>query len=240
MDQRNCCVVIPTLNEQASIYDLVSYFTFNSLYVIVVDDNSTDETRELATYAGAYVIHNKERKGLARSLWQGINLALENNFDYIATVDAGNSHDPKHLFEMLDKINDYDLILGSRFTPLSHYDNTKGKFLRPYASQLAAFFCNLAQHGTGYTDWTSGFRIYRSNLLQSLKKFTFNSTMHPIQIELLGRATSLGAKVLEYPITYIAGKTSFNRKVATEAFKIWLQVFNHYSPKPKYVESELL
>ena len=80
VDQRNCCVVIPTLNEQDSIYDLVSYFTFNSLYVIVVDDNSTDETRELATYAGAYVIHNKERKGLAKSLWQGINLALENNF----------------------------------------------------------------------------------------------------------------------------------------------------------------
>lgn len=236
----NCCVVIPTLNEQESIHDLVSYFTFNGLYVIVVDDNSTDETRELATYAGAYVIHNKGRKGLAKSLWQGINLALENHFDYIATVDAGKSHDPKHLFEMLDKMTDYDLIIGSRFTPLSTYNNTKGKFLRPYASQLAAFLCNLAQHGTGYSDWTSGYRVYRSELLRSLKRFSFNATMHPIQIELLGRATSLGAKVAEHPITYIAGKTSFKSSTISEAFKIWLQVLNHYKPRPKYIESELV
>jgi glycosyltransferase involved in cell wall biosynthesis len=67
VDQRNCCVVIPTFNEQDSIYDLVSYFTFNSLYVIVVDDNSTDETRELATYAGAYVIHNKRAQRIQQS-----------------------------------------------------------------------------------------------------------------------------------------------------------------------------
>ena len=67
----NCCIVIPTLNEADSIKDLVEFFTFNGLYTIVVDDNSSDETRELAHYAGAYVIHNQERKGLNRSLWQG-------------------------------------------------------------------------------------------------------------------------------------------------------------------------
>ena len=48
MDQFNCCVVIPTLNEEGSIKDLVEFFTFNGLYTIVVDDNSSDSTRELA------------------------------------------------------------------------------------------------------------------------------------------------------------------------------------------------
>jgi len=236
----NCCVVIPTLNEADSIKELVEYFSFNGLSVIVVDDNSSDETRELANYAGAFVIHNKERKGLNKSLWQGINLALETGFDYIATVDAGKSHDPKHLFEMLDKMHQYDLIVGSRFLQSSNYDNTKGKFYRPFLSKLAAMLCNIAQKGSGYSDWTSGYRVYRATLLQALKRFTYNAKMHPVQIELLGRSTQLGAKVLEYPITYVAGKTSFNRSVANEAFKIWLQLLNHYPAKPKYIESELV
>lgn len=240
MDQFNCCVVIPTLNEQDSIYDLVAYFTFNGLYVVVVDDDSTDETRELATYAGAYVIHNQDRKGLAKSLWQGINKALEYNFDYIATVDAGKSHDPNALFEMLTLMQNNDLVIGSRFLPFSTYDNTKGKWSRPYASRLAAFLCNLAQKGSGYSDWTSGYRVYRTELLQGLKKFHYSSKMHPIQIELLGRATQLGAKITEYPITYIAGKTSFNKSTVSEAFKVWLQVLNHYQARPKYIESELV
>lgn len=239
MDNYNCCVIIPTLNEQESIFDLVSFFVSNKFFVIVIDDNSSDETRQLATYAGAYVIHNQARKGLAKSLWQGFSLALEHDAEYIATVDAGKSHNPKDLLEMLKLMPDNDLVIGSRFLKNSFYDNTKGKFLRPYASKFAALLCNLAQHGTGYSDWSSGYRIYRANLIQALKKFIYNSTMHPVQIELLGRATSLGAKISEYPITYIACKTSFNKKTISEAFKIWLQIINHYSPRPKFIESEL-
>lgn len=239
MDQRNCCVVIPTLNEANSIKDLVEFFTFNGLYSIVVDDNSTDETRELAHYAGAYVIHNTVRKGLAKSLWQGIDLALENNFDYIATIDAGKSHDPTQVFAMLTLMDDYDLVIGSRFISFSEYDSAKGSWYRPYASRLAAVLCNLAQSGANYSDWTSGYRVYRSDLLQTLKQFHYSSKMHPIQIELLGRSTQLGAKVFEYPISYVAGKTSFNSSVASEAFKIWLQVLNHYQSRPKFNEVEI-
>lgn len=236
----NTCVVIPTLNEESSIQNLVEFFIFNGLQVIVIDDNSTDETRQLAFNAGAYVIHNQERKGLNQCLWQGFNLAIQSQFDYVITIDAGDSHDPNQAFEMLKLMDDSDLVIGSRFLPFSNYDNSKGKFYRPLFSRIAAKLCSLAQHRSNYSDWTSGYRIYRTSLLQSLKKFTFNSKMHPIQIELLGRATQLGATVKEYPITYVAGKTSFNWSVANEAFKIWLQVLNHYPARPKIIEGELI
>ena len=237
---QSTCAVIPTLNEEATIEKLVEFLTFNEITVIVVDDNSSDNTRELAKNAGGYVIHNPERLGLNKSLWKGFNAALEYRFEYIVTIDAGDSHDPNQLFSMLKLMNDNDLVIGSRFLPFSEYDNTNGKFYRPIASKLAAKLLNLAQQRSRYTDWTSGYRVYRSTLIQSLKKFTYNSRMHPIQIELLGRATQLGAKVTEYPISYKAGKSSFNWAVANEAFKIWLQVINHYPARPKIVESELV
>lgn len=236
----NFCVVIPTLNEESSIVSLVEFLDFNGCQIIVVDDNSKDSTRDLAYKAGAYVVHNQERLGLNKSLWKGFDLAIEHSFDYVVTLDAGNSHDPNQLFSMLELMNDNDLVIGSRFLPFSKYDNSNGKFYRPTASKLAAKLLNAAQHRSRYTDWTSGYRVYRSTLIQSLKKFTYNSRMHPIQIELLGRATQLGAKVTEYPISYKAGKSSFNWAVANEAFKIWLQVLNHYPARPKIVESELV
>lgn len=236
----NTCVLIPTLNEEQSIKSLVEFFKFNGLQVIVIDDNSTDETRQLAFNAGAFVIHNQDRKGLNYCLWQGFNLAIENNFDYVITIDAGNSHDPNQAFSMLKLMDNADLVIGSRFLTFSHYDNEKGKFYRPFFSRIAAKLCSLAQHRSNHSDWTSGYRVYRTSLLQSLKRFKYNAKMHPIQIELLGRANQLGATIKEYPITYIAGKTSFNWSVANEAFKIWLQVLNHYPARPKIVEGELL
>jgi dolichol-phosphate mannosyltransferase len=235
------CVIIPTLNEESSIGDLVGFFVFNELEVIVVDDNSSDNTSQIALEAGATLIQNAERKGLAKSLWQGFNLALNYlDIEYIATIDAGKSHNPNQLFEMLQLMPNNDLVIGSRFLPFSSYDNFLGKWYRPYASQVAAKLCNFAQHRSESTDWTSGFRIYRSELLLSLKNFTYNSKMHPVQIELLGRANQVGATITEYPISYVAGKTSFDKSVASEAFTIWLQLLNHYPARPKVRETELI
>lgn len=242
MIDRNVAVVIPTLNEESSIGGLCKFLYDNGFQAIVVDDNSSDKTSFNARLNYATVIQNKERKGLAKSLWQGFNYVLgvneqqyhwDNPYNYVVTIDAGKSHNPEQILPMLQMAQSYDLIVGSRFLPFSEYDNTNGKWYRPKASQLAAKLCNFAQSGSKYTDWTSGFRIYRIDLIQALSQFTYLSTMHPIQIELLGRASSLGAGVFEYPIQYIAGKTSFNNQVASEAFKIWTQVINHYPPKPK-------
>lgn len=236
----NFCVIIPTLNEESTIVSLVEFLQFNYCQVFVVDDNSKDNTRDLAYNSGAYVVHNQERLGLNKSLWKGFNLAIHYEYAYVVTLDAGGSHDPNQLFAMLELMNDNDLVIGSRFLPFSKYDNSNGKFYRPTASKLAAKLCNLAQHRSNFTDWTSGYRVYRTDLLQSLKQFSYNAKMHPIQIELLGRANQLGAKITEYPISYVAGKSSFNWSVANEAFKIWLQVLNHYPARPRVIESELI
>lgn len=223
-------VVIPTLNEEETIADLVRNLN-EKAFVFVVDDNSSDRTRELAKSNGAYVIHNKVRQGIAKSLLTGMKRALESEVDYIATIDAGGSHQWDSIFSMLTL--DADLVIGSRFLPFSEYDNTNGKFYRPFLSKLAAFLCRLAQARTTQTDWTSGFRVYTADLVNELLKVRFNSTMHPIQIELLGRANELGANIKEYPIKYVAGKSSFNLSVANEAVVMWLQLLNHFSARPK-------
>lgn len=231
-------VVIPTLNEELTIGPLVQHLS-GDFDVVVVDDNSTDKTVEQAMINGAYTIRNNSRKGLAKSLWQGFDFAIENGYDTVVTIDC-ESHDWQTAYSMLTLIDEADLIIGSRFLPFSEYDNSNGSFLRPYLSRLAALMLNFAQYRAKINDWTSGFRVYRVSLLQALKNNNYHSHMHGIQIELLGRANELGATIKEYPITYKAGKSSFNLKVAHEAFKIWLEVLNHYNPKPKVLKGESL
>jgi len=241
MVTRNIAAVIPTLNEGQSIGKLVNFLYINGVTTYVIDDNSKDDTRAIASANGAYVIANKERVGITKSLWQGFNTVLGYNkseygflnpYEYIVTIDA-ESHNPGQLFSMVQLAANYDMVIGSRFLPFSNYDNSNGTWYRPTASKLAAKLCNLAQSKAKFTDWTSGYRVYSMDLINSLSKFTYNSTMHPVQIELLARAHSIGANIKEYPIEYVAGKTSFNASVASEAFKIWTEVINHYPSRAK-------
>lgn len=230
------CVIIPTLNEESTIQTLIN--SLNHYEIIVVDDNSQDNTVRNAINAGAYVIQHASRKGLGPSLIEGFKTSLLFEYDKIVTIDAGGSHDPNVVAAMLTV--PADLCLGSRFLPFSQYDNANGKWYRPFISKAAAKVLNFSQSGSHYSDWTSGYRVYSQDLVYALMQYKYQSKMHGIQIELLARATSLGAVVKEYPIKYVAGKTSFNNKVASEAVNIWLQVLNHYPSRPKITEKELI
>lgn len=230
IENYHVAVVIPTLNEEDTIGDLV-YHLSRYFSVIVVDDNSKDNTRQIAEAHGAHVIHNKERLGLAKSLLYGFDYALSLNVDKVCVIDAGGSHKWDTLFSMLELSPTYDLIIGSRFLPFSYYNNTNGKWLRPLLSKVAAFILNMSLSKAKYTDWTSGLRVYDAQLVEYLLTHYYISTMHPIQIELLAKAHEVRCNIIEYPITYIAGKSQFNWKVANEAVKVWFHIINHFSLK---------
>lgn len=226
------CAVITTLNEDKSIgqlvYELIAY---HSMPVIVIDDASTDNTATVARAAGAAVYVNRERIGIGPSLVRGWRFALDSWADRIIQIDAGGSHDPNDIPKILKALQDNDMVIGSRFLPESSYiDN--GNWKRPILSRIAAKACNLAQHGAKHTDWTSGYRGFRADLLRALVGQKYQAKMHGWQIEVLARANELCADIAEVPITYTAGRSSFNRDVADEAFRTWLHVINHIGPRP--------
>ena len=95
MDQFNVCVVIPTLNEAESIHGLVEFFTFNRISVIVVDDNSTDATRELAYNAGYDYGLKAAREAVAALPIMKIagNFPLCDTDDALAAIDSLRGND---------------------------------------------------------------------------------------------------------------------------------------------------
>ena len=117
------------------------------------------------------------------------------------------------------------MVVGSRFCPGAAYH---GGLRRQGLSRAAALACNVRYfHAlTGLSDWTSGYRAFSASALRKLARLEYTATMHGWQIEVLLAARWLGLDVLEAPITYYGGRSSFNRRVAGEAFNVWRQSFD--------------
>jgi hypothetical protein len=87
-------------------------------------------------------------------------------------------------------------------------------------SRIASAMCNR-KTGLGFTDWTSGYRTYTKEALSILLDQAYDAEMHGWQIEVLYHAWKSGLSISEVPITYRAGRSSFNLGVALEAFRVW-------------------
>ncbi len=226
------CAVVTTLNERATIADLVHELRLMDWHVLVIDDASTDGTAEIARDAGADVQVMGRRVGIAPALLYGWRMALaEYAPAYVLQIDAGGSHDPGDARRMVRALNDgADMVIGSRFVTGAAY--VGGTDRRRLMSQAAALACNVVD-AAHVKDWTSGYRLFTADALRDLLEFKYWQKMHGWQIAVLARAHQLGLRVVESPITYRAGRSSFNRKVALEAFQTWLDIMHHYPPKAR-------
>ncbi len=220
--------VITTLNEVESIGPLVRQLIAHGMQVVVVGDQSADATVHAAMDAGATVYQTTTRAGIGPCLMRGWKYAIEAGATRLVQLDAGGSHDPDEAKRMIDAlaITWSDVIIGSRFMQGSVYDNARGRKLRPTMSRVATMACNWAT-GAHYTDWTSGMRAFTAGAARELLGYHYFSQMHGWQIEILARANARGMRIYEWPIHYVAGRSSFNLRVAHEASNAWLQVFFH-------------
>ena len=117
-------VILPTLNEEGHIVNLIEEIAKNfinkeEIYeIIVVDDDSTDGTiNKITNFIKTSSINiklhvRKEKKNLAASINFGINLS---KYENIIWMDADFQHSPEYIKNFFDHINDYEVIIFSRF-----------------------------------------------------------------------------------------------------------------------------
>ena len=116
--KNNVGIIIPAYNESSTINKVIS----ESLHygrVIVVNDGSTDKTRNISESSGAIVISHSVNKGYDQSILTGINKALKMGLEYAITIDADGQHNIKDLSLILKMFNkdNYDMVIGIRKKP---------------------------------------------------------------------------------------------------------------------------
>ncbi len=112
-------VIIPAFNESGAIKGVVAEVkaAVPGAPILVIDDYSSDNTKELAKLAGASVLPLPHHLGLGGCVQAGYKLAFELGFDYVARVDGDGQHNPAdipRLLEILQK-KQCQMVIGSRF-----------------------------------------------------------------------------------------------------------------------------
>lgn len=207
---RKIVVVIPTYNEADNLPVLVTELwglSIPELTVLVVDDNSPDGTGQVAdelaaTYPGRVtVLHRRNKEGLGRAYMAGFQHALDHGADIIIQMDADFSHSPKHIPEMLGQIQQYDVVVGSRYVPGGQVDERweAGRFLLSWWANAVytRFLLNLR-----VKDSTAGFKCWRADVLRAFDLGNISSHGYSFQFEMAYLTEKLGFRVLEIPIYF--------------------------------------
>jgi len=110
-------VVCPAYNESSAIVSVLTRLRQAGHDVVVVDDGSSDDTRQLASTLATAVVSHPVNLGQGAALKTGIDFALEQGADVIVTFDTDGQHRPSDIPRLLDALvrNEADFALGSRF-----------------------------------------------------------------------------------------------------------------------------
>jgi apolipoprotein N-acyltransferase len=221
-------VILPTFDEAATIERVLDGVrgTGGDIHAIVVDDASPDGTGDLArkraeTDPAIRVISRSQKSGLAGAYLLGFEVGLREGFDLIVEMDSDLSHDPAELGPLLHAAaTAHDLVIGSRYIPGGAVTNWSR--LRVGLSRTGNAYARFML-GVRVKDATSGYRVYRRELLEALTMAPFASDGYGFQIELVMRAWNLGFDIGEVPITFRErehGQSKISRRIVVEA--LWL------------------
>ena len=240
MDTVNLSVIIPCHNEAENIVPLVSglleVFTRNSIKgeIVVVNDNSTDETANnvkdmMQRHQCIKLIERRDgRCSVGRTLKAGFEHAAG---DIIITMDGDLSHDPADVPHFLHEIEaGADLVIGAR------YGRVGGKAHMPIFRKLTSGGYNrlakLLFH-TNLTDMTTGYRASRKSALDRLHLSSNGFAIHP-EIQL--KALNSQLRITQIPIVYqrrLSGSSKLHYlRVGIPYIKVFItELYNKWSGK---------
>lgn len=218
-------IVIPTYNEEDNIVQLVESLSKIDSDIIFVDDNSPDDTQNIIKQlkkfnTSVFLIGREGKNGYASACIEGFLYGLKNEYDYIIQMDADLSHSAEDLEKLLKLSEENDLVIGSRYVKNGR---TSGWGLsRVLLSRTANIFSKFYLK-QDIRDLTSGFRVYRSEILQIVELEQLKSEGYGFLVEILYKISKFTNKIKEVPIHFNDrkfGQSKMNSRIIFEAIKL--------------------
>ena len=207
------CFVLPTYNEEENIENIIQQIlkeeknqSKHTFSILVVDDNSTDETQAIVQ---RYISLNSkihlvtgQKKGLGDAYKRGFKFALNDlKADVIFQMDSDGQHDASLIPDFVSYIEEgKDVVIGSRF--IDGGTTPDFSFSRLLMSKVGNLLVRYVGGITQVKDCTSGYRAIRASYLKELD-FSYLSTRgYSFQSSLICDLAWRGADISEIPIEF--------------------------------------
>ena len=195
IDTLNCCILIPTYNNEQTLFAVINDVLSFTNNVIVVNDGSTDSTSEvLKKFPNISIISYKSNKGKGLALRKGMKYAVDKGYHYAITIDSDGQHFANDLPNFLEKLESTGpcLIIGARNMNQS---SVPGK--SSFGNRFSSFWFRV-ETGISAPDTQSGYRLYPLCLIKEIK---FLTRKYEFEIEVIVRASWKNIKIESVPIS---------------------------------------
>lgn len=193
----NISVIIPAFNEEQSIAKVIHNIPGDLVNeVVVVDNNSTDNTESEAGKAGATVLKEKNR-GYGAACLKGIEYLKSKGTDVVVFLDGDYSDYPEEMENLLIPIvkGDYDFVIGSRVTGTR--ESGALPFHSRFGNALSGMLINLIWNFR-YTD-LGPFRAIR---FKELLRLNMEDPWYGWTVEMQIKAVKQKLRIKEIPVSY--------------------------------------
>ena len=235
----NVCVIIPTYNNERTLKRVINGVLEYSNNIIVVNDGSTDSTKEiLESYPSLEKIHFEINKGKGVALREGFKHAINLGYNFAITIDSDGQHfasDIPAFIDALEANNNEDiLIIGAR--NMKH-ETVPGK--SSFGNNFSNFWFKF-ETGIKLQDTQSGFRLYPLRVIKNMKFFT---TKFEFEIEVIVKSAWRDVPVINIPIQVLYDESErvshfrpFKDFTRISILNTWLVILAllYYKPRQLY------
>jgi dolichol-phosphate mannosyltransferase len=205
MKREKITILIPCHNEEqgiAKVIDTIPYHTLEKhgfeSKVIVIDNNSSDRTREIAESKGAHVIF-EPAKGKGNAMRKAFN-CIDSDTAYVVMLDGDNTYDAREMLRLIEPLTNgfCDVVIGSRLggKVTKNAFKTQNRIANwIYTFLVRSFYC------ANITDVLSGYFAWRRDVIVEMRDH-LKSDGFSIEMEMISKLVKLNYSIYSVPITY--------------------------------------
>lgn len=205
MGKKKVTILIPCHNEEQGIAKVLDEIPHCALErhgyesrVIVIDNNSSDRTREIAEDRGASVVF-EPAKGKGNAMRRAFQ-SLDSDAGYVVMLDGDNTYDPKEMLRLIEPIENKfcDVVIGSRLGGKITENALKGQ--NRLANWMYTFLVRCF-YGANVTDVLSGYFAWRADVIMEMRDHLISGGFS-IEMEMVSKLVKLNYSIYSVPITY--------------------------------------
>ena len=213
-------IIIPAYNEEKSLKRVIEHLkrTCPQYDYLIVNDGSTDRTKEICMNNHYHVISHPVNRGLTGAMRTGMKYALKNGYDMALQLDADGQHLPEYIEDMVTYMEEKncDIVIASRY-----YGTKMPVRLRTVGGKMISAAVWLTT-GKRLTDPTSGMRLYKKNIIRLFAK----GSIEEPEPDTLAYLIRMGADVQEVKVRMEERKTGKSYLTPINATKYMVRVLS--------------